>query len=112
MPDNAQAVPLTDFVGALRAELRAAQLDADPDLPIEVGPVTIEFTVMTHKEGEGRAGIRFWVVDAGVGAKLATESKQKITMQLTPLSSSGRPARIRDVERGGRDDAPRTGAAG
>lgn len=98
MPEDAHAVPLTDFVGALRAELRAAQLDADPDLPIEVGPVTIEFTVMTHKEGEGKAGIRFWVVDAGVGAKLATESTQKITMQLTPLGPSGRSARIRDVE--------------
>ena len=95
-------MPLADFVGALRAELRAAQSDADPELPIEVGPVTVEFTVLTRKEGEGRAGLRFWVVEAGVGGRRATESTQKVTMQLTPLDSSGRSARIRDVESPGR----------
>jgi hypothetical protein len=92
---------MVDFVHALRAELKAAQLEADPELPIEVGPVTVEFTVLTRQEGEGKAGLRFWVVDAGISGKLATESTQKVTMQLTPLAPSGRPARIRDVEPSG-----------
>lgn len=90
---------MIDFVHALRAELKAAQTDADPDLPIEVGPVTIELTVLTRREGEGKAGLRFWVVDAGTTGKLATESTQKVTMQLTPLTPCGRSPRIHDRER-------------
>jgi hypothetical protein len=99
-----RGVPLADFVGALRSELLAAQAEAAPGLPLEVGPVTVEFTVMTRTEGEGRAGVRFWVVDAGVGGGRATESTQKVTMQLTPLDPTGRrSARIRDVESAGHD---------
>lgn len=94
------AVPLAEFVGALRDELRAMQEDADPSLPIEVGPVTVEFTVLTRREGEGRAGIRFWVVEAGVTGRQADESTQKVTLELLPLDPSGtRRARVRDLER-------------
>ncbi len=99
MADEQVGVPLADFVGALRDQLRLARADADPSLPIEVGPVTVEFTVMTRKEGEGRAGVKFWVVDAGVSGKLASESTQKVTLELQPLTPGGTGrARIRDVE--------------
>ena len=67
-------VPLADFIGALRAELRAAALTKDPQLQFNVGPVTVEFTLMTHHEGGGKAGIRFWVVEAGASASVANES--------------------------------------
>ena len=102
-------VPLADFVAALRAELREAQDDADPHLPIDVDQVTVEFTVLTKREGEGKAGLRFWVVEAGVTGKVAAESTQKVTLQLTPLDPSGtRPARIRDVDQRTDDEASRT----
>ena len=92
-------IELADFVKALREEIRAAREDSDPDLPIEVGPVTIELSVLTRREGGGKLGIRFWVVDAGVDGKYAHESTQKMTVQLNPLDPGGeRPARIRDVE--------------
>ena len=113
MPDEPEGVPLADFVGALRSELLAAQREAAPGLPLEVGPVTVEFTIMTRKEGEGRAGVRFWVVDAGVGGSRATESTQRVTMQLKPLDPTGiRPARIRDVESSGGDEPRQPGARG
>jgi len=99
MSEDAKAVPFADFVAALRDELRQAQQDADPNLPIEVGSVTVEFTVLTRQEGEGKAGIRFWVVEAGVSGKLASESTQKVSMELFPLSPTGERARIRDIER-------------
>jgi hypothetical protein len=98
VPDQSEAVPLADFIDALRGELRTAREHADPELPIEIGPVTVEFTVLTRREGEGRAGLRFWVVDAGFGGKKASESTQKVTMQLAPLGPQGRPARVRDVD--------------
>jgi hypothetical protein len=108
--NEVQGVPLAQFVAALRTELRAAQHEADPGLPIAVGPVTVEFTVLTKREGEGKAGLRFWVVEAGVTGKVAAESTQKVTLQ-TPLDASGtRPARIRDVDQPPDDDPTGTAA--
>jgi hypothetical protein len=92
-------VELAEFVDALRDQIRLAQAGADPSLPIEVGPVTLEFTVTTRREGEGKAGVKFWVVDAGVSGRLGNESTQKVTMQLIPRAPDGQgPARIRDWE--------------
>ena len=61
--------------------------------------MTVEFTLLTRQEGEGRAGIKFWVVDAGVCGKVGRESTQRVTMQLTPLDAAAKPLRVRDVER-------------
>lgn len=96
---QAQPIPVADFIAALRGELKTARAERDPDLPLEVGPVTVEFTVLTRREGEGKAGIKFWVVDAGVSGKLTGESTQKVTMQLTPLDAGGGSLRVRDTEK-------------
>ena len=98
---EAQPIPVADFIAALRGELKAARAERDPDLPLEVGPVTVEFTVLTRREGEGKAGIKFWVVDAGVSGKLTGESTQKVTVQLTPLDAGGGSLRVRDTEERG-----------
>ena len=90
MDVDAKPIPLADFLTALRGELKAARAERDPDLSLEVGPVTVEFTVLTRQEGEGKAGIRFWVVDAGVSGKLTGEATQKVTLQLTPPRFLGR----------------------
>jgi Trypsin-co-occurring domain 2 len=100
MPDNdPNGIELVEFVNALREEIRSARKDSDPQLPIEVGPVTIELSVLTRREGGGNLGLRFWVVDAGVDGKHAHESTQKITIQLTPLEPGGkRRAQVNDEE--------------
>ena len=91
-------VELAEFVDALRDQIKIAQADADPGLPIEVGPIMLEFTVTTRREGAGKAGVKFWVVDAGVSGKRGKESTQKVTMQLIPHAPDGQApgARIRD----------------
>ena len=89
-------LPLADFIGALRAELRAAALAKDPQLQFNVGPVNLEFTLMTHHEAGGRAGIRFWVVEAGASASVANESTQKVTLVLTPVTASGESWQVAD----------------
>jgi hypothetical protein len=100
MPELDDGIPLADFVSALRAEIKDAQASADPDLPIDIDSVTVQFTVLTRREGEGGAGVRFWVVDVGVRGRRASESTQTVTMQLTPLGPGGEGrARIRDVDR-------------
>jgi hypothetical protein len=98
--DAPEAIPLADFVAALRTEIKAAHSLADPDLPIELGPVHVEFTLLTRREASGRAGIRFWVVDAGATASRTSESTQQVTLELIPLGPGGiGRARVRDIER-------------
>jgi hypothetical protein len=93
-----EPVPLADFISGLRDQLRAAHAERDPAFPIEVGPLSVEFTLLTRREGEGHAGVKFWVVDAGVSGKLAAESTQKVTLQLTPLDPAGGKLRASDQE--------------
>lgn len=101
MADEPAHLPLADFIEALRAELRAAAMAKDPQLQFNVGPATVEFTLMTHREGGGKAGVRFWVVEAGASATVANESTQKVTLVLTPVTASGDAWRVAD-EVGGR----------
>jgi len=96
MTDQPVRLSLADFIEALRAELRAAAMTKDPQLQFNVGPVTVEFTLMTHHEGGGKAGVRFWVVEAGASAAVANESTQKVTLALTPVTASGDPWRVAD----------------
>jgi len=96
MADDGAGLPLADFIGALRSELRAAALARDPELQFNVGPVTVEFTLMTRHEGGGKAGVRFWVVEAAASASVAHESTQKVTMELAPVSASGKPWQVAD----------------
>ena len=96
MADERAGVPLAEFIGALRSELRTAALARDPQLQFNVGPVTVELTLMTHQEGGGKAGVRFWVVEAGASASVANESTQKVRLELTPVSTSGQPWHVAD----------------
>ena len=96
MTNETVGLPLADFIGALRAELRTAALTKDPQLQFNVGPVTVEFTLMTHHEGGGKAGIRFYVVEVGASASAAKESTQKVTLALTPVTASGEPWQVAD----------------
>jgi Trypsin-co-occurring domain 2 len=97
MAEERAGLPLADFIGALRSELRAAALAKDPELQFNVGPVTVEFTLMTHHEGGGKAGVRFWVVEAGASASTGKESTQKVTLQLAPVSPSGGAWQVADA---------------
>jgi Trypsin-co-occurring domain 2 len=96
MANELTGLPLADFIGALRAELRAAALAKDPELQFNVGPVNVEFTLMTHHEAGGKAGIRFYVVEADASASVASESTQKVTLALTPVTASGESWQVAD----------------
>jgi NTP-dependent ternary system trypsin peptidase co-occuring protein len=96
MSDEAKPVPLADFVSGLREELRAAQAHRDPGLQFAVGPVSVEFTMVTGREGGPEAKVRFWVVEAGGSAKWSKEETQKMSLTLTPVDEHGRPIYIDD----------------
>ena len=56
MTGEVQRVPLADFVAALRDEIAVMAAGADPEVPIEMGPVSVEFTLLTRNEGGGEGG--------------------------------------------------------
>lgn len=101
MPDTgdgeqARPVPLAEFVAGLRAELRAAQAAREPGLQFAVGPVSVEFNVVTAREGGPEAKVRFWVVEAGASAQWSREATQKVSLTLTPVDEHGQPVYILD----------------
>ncbi len=98
MGDGNGRVPIAEFVTSLREELKAAQAWRDPELQFAVGPVQVEFTVMTEREGGPEGKVRFWVIEAGASAKRSRSATQKVTLALTPVSGSGRPVHVSDQE--------------
>jgi hypothetical protein len=94
--DQARPVPLAEFVSALREELRAAQGARDPGLQFAVGPVSVEFTVVTKRDGGPEAKVRFWVVEAGGAAHLSREATQRVSLTLTPVDEHGRSIYVLD----------------
>jgi hypothetical protein len=91
-----QPVPLAAFVAGLREELRIAQSSRDPGLQFVVGDVSVEFTIVTEREGGPEAKVRFYVVEAGGSARWSKEATQKVSMTLTPVDEHGQPVRIAD----------------
>jgi hypothetical protein len=94
--EQARPVPLAEFVSGLREELRAAQAAREPGLQFAVGPVSVEFTVVTVREGGPEAKVRFWVVEAGGSARWSREATQKVSLTLTPVDERGQPVYILD----------------
>jgi hypothetical protein len=89
-------VPLARFVAGLREQLREAQASRDPSLQFAVGPVSVEFTMVTEQEGGPEAKVRFWVVEAGGSARWSKGSTQKVSLTLTPVNEQGEPVNIAD----------------
>ena len=96
MPDNEGLVPLADFVAGLRAELKVAAGAREPGVEFEVGPVSVEFGVVTEVEAGAGARVRFWVVEAGGSARRSRQSTHRVSLTLTPMDEHGRPVHIGD----------------
>ena len=92
-------VGLVEWVAALRAELRRCQDAADgagTGVRFVTGPVVLELEVTSGRTVEGKGEVKFWVVGTGGGAQKTHQTKQKVTLTLTPESSGGGPVRIND----------------
>ncbi len=83
---------LQDAIEALRKELSASIVAAaDEELRFEVGQITIEMQVAVERKQEGKAGIKFWVVEFGAQGSRGTTETHKITIPLKPVSQRGGP---------------------
>lgn len=97
MTDVSPVVGLAEWIGALRAELRRAQQAAgEQDLHFAVGPVELELEISTTREAGASGQVKFWVVGAGGSGRLVGESRQRITLSLTPESPEGGQVRVGD----------------
>jgi hypothetical protein len=87
---------LAETVEALRAELaRAAAAGAGAGFQFPVAGVQLEFHVGVTKAGEGKAGVRFWVVELGGAGSYAREEIQTVTVTLgAPVDQNGELVKI------------------
>ncbi|MGO8896083.1 MAG: trypco2 family protein [Streptosporangiaceae bacterium] len=97
MEKSENLMPLREWVAALRAELLAAHEDglasgnAEAGPRFVVGPVNVEFTVAAKREAGANGGIKFYVFQLGASGSVATESTQRVSLALTPLTKEGEP---------------------
>lgn len=91
-----ERLELAETVEALRSELaRAVAAGAGAGFQFPVTGVQLEFHVAVTKAGEGRAGVKFYVVDLGGAGSYAREEIQTVTLTLgAPVDQSGDPVRI------------------
>jgi Trypsin-co-occurring domain 2 len=88
-------IGLAEVVRALRAELEIATSEGEgQEIRFEATAVDLEFNVGVKKSKEGKAGIRFWVVELGGGGAYASESIQTVKLSLQPSTASGGRVRI------------------
>ena len=81
----AERVELAQVISQFRQELSAAMRDGEgEDLRFELGPVELELTVGVSKEAGPNAKVRFWVLELGADAKVASQATQRITLTLDP----------------------------
>jgi hypothetical protein len=91
-----EQLELAETVEALRAELaRAAAAGAGAGFQFPVTGVQLEFHVGVTKAGEGRGGVRFYVVELGGSGSYAKEEIQTVTVTLgAPVDQNGDPVKI------------------
>ncbi|MFD9504159.1 trypco2 family protein [Streptomyces sp. NPDC060035] len=81
-PDR--GLQLNEMIAALRWELQEAQRKAaGENLRFGISGIEVEATVQVTTEGGGRAGVRFWVIEATGDFKHGRSSTQRIKLDLT-----------------------------
>ncbi|MFH8616659.1 trypco2 family protein [Streptomyces sp. NPDC017979] len=88
MTDEVPGVPLATWIQALRTELQnAQQAGANAALNFRVGDVELELDLATTEGRDGKAGVRFWVLDVGAAATRQSVATQRVRITLTPLGT-------------------------
>jgi len=94
-------VELARYIESLREELVTAWM-AGRDSPVgfEVGSVELEVSINAERTAEVKGGVRFWVLDAGLGGSVMTQSAQRVKLSLVPRDRTDptRPLSIRGAE--------------
>lgn len=94
-------IGLKEAIEAVRAELIGAMHSgAQEEIQFRVGSVQLEFQVAVTKEADGKAGVRFWVVEAGASGKLSSAATHTVRVALDPVTRDGRQVAVGSAESG------------
>lgn len=82
---------LADAIADLRSELAKAIAEGvDHNIRFKPGPIELELCLEIRKEGSGKGGIKFWVVELGGEIKSAGAQIHKIKLNLQLVDQAGR----------------------
>jgi hypothetical protein len=98
-----EEIGLGEVIRALRAELQEAMSEGEGSaIRFEATAVELEFNVGITRSADGKAGIRFWVLELGGGGSYASERVQSVKLSLQPVSADGTRVKIAQ----GTDESP------
>lgn len=83
-------IGLSDLIVSLRKEMVEAQeKGAEEHLRFTIEDIELEIEFVTTKEGEGGGGVKFWVYNAELKAKLGEQKTHRVCFKLKPKSGNG-----------------------
>ncbi|MCP3915093.1 MAG: hypothetical protein GY711_06030 [bacterium] len=86
---------LASMIQSLRRELLTAMEEGDDEpLRFELGDVELEVQVAVESKEQGEVGVKFWVLQAGVGEEFAHSQRQTLKITLHPKLAGGGAANI------------------
>jgi len=81
---QANGLGLAEMVAALRSELEVAQRSAArEELRFGIAGVEVEAAIQITRSAAGKAGVQFWVVQAGGELARASATTHRIKLSLT-----------------------------
>lgn len=101
MTNSTEHLRLADVLAGLRGEIDlAAGMGANEDTRFKVLNARVELAVEISREGGGKTGFNFWVVEAGVEASLGRTVTHTVAIDLEVVSArTGRSPEVRDRAR-------------
>jgi len=82
---NKSKIALSDAIEVLRDELQKSMDKGEGEkLRFEIQEMELELNYTVSREGEGKAGIKFWLVEAGVGGTIGDSTSQTVRLKLKP----------------------------
>jgi hypothetical protein len=89
------AFELSEVIAKLRQDLARARTEgAGKDLRFSLDEIELEFQVVVTKEGNGKLGVKFLVIDAEAGGKYANAVTQKIKLKMKLSEKGGKDTEI------------------
>ncbi|MEU9513263.1 MULTISPECIES: trypco2 family protein [Micromonospora] len=99
MSDSA-IIPFTEWLDSLRTELSEAQRPTGHDeIRLQIDKVELELEVVSSREVGAKAGVKFWVVEAGADGKVKWGHTQRLKLTVTPMRADGSALEVRDEVR-------------
>lgn len=91
---------LSDVLIKLREDLATVQREGEgKDVRFVVDDVEIQLQVVVTRQGEGKAGIKFWVINAEAGVHAAASTTQNLRLKLKAVGENGEPLEISGADR-------------